>query len=826
VIELEENRAATIWSLSLSARPNFFLLLELDPDVDDWQVIALHVQERRRAWARDRSQGSPKLRRKAEIGLGLLPEIESVLKNPETRRLEAKEARRQKQQADVVRLQELDEAIAVLQTGAGTCGPEQIEKLVQRFAPAISREEVLRRVAAAGLRVGDIGKKEKKPRASRETIDPGQARKIRQGLDHLGFADLYEFLGMKPQSSPKALCGRADEIYKESLRTGRTDAEASMRNDLAGYCKALFQDDGPKTRYDNTLAIEAMEGLKANIELAASDGVLSRQEMDTLIRQARQRGVAAESARAFIEDLAATRKWLIQGNESELPAETLKVCGFCSALASAGAVRCASCGEPLEMACPRCGASNPTSQAACASCGCRTGDAPLVQGLLAEGERLALEGDFPRARQYFERALLYWPGWQKAIDARRRAGERQREREQALEAIEALLTARQLTAALTAIERFARTHGEAGLEGLRQRIREGLKKAEALFQEGLKRRRAGDGEGALDRFEEALAVCADHEPTLQEISASPPPSPTDLRASPLASGFRLTWRPPATSRSLTYRLLRKSGGAPRHAEDGDLVGEGRSASCDDLKAPAGVAWHYAVFALRGRVPCPEPAVSGPHFLSLDAVTGLTARRSGPNLALTWSWPPGTSESLVTWAYDRHAEDPLKANGGRARVTRAEYDRAGCWVLPHAERRPHYFAVLARAAGSDLYAPPARVVESMGQALSVSYRVVVKKALLSRKVVEAWVELTSGAADGTEVPPLLMVGKAQGVPLSPRDGESLGEAPATRLDKGRARLPVPEHCWHHRLYVKLFFQDAAAAREIRLLPAEKELLLLG
>ena len=172
---------------------------------------------------------------------------------------------------------------------------------------------------AAGLHVGNArGEERKKPRAARETIDPGQARKIRQGLEHLGLANLYEFLGMKSLSSPKALCDRADEIYKDSMRTGRTDVEASTRNDLVGYCKALLQDDGQKARYDNTLAIEAMEVLKANIELAASDGVLSRQEMDALIRQARQRGVAAEDARAYIQDLAAARKWLVQSDDGEL----------------------------------------------------------------------------------------------------------------------------------------------------------------------------------------------------------------------------------------------------------------------------------------------------------------------------------------------------------------------------------------------------------------------------------------------------------------------------------------------------------------------------
>jgi tetratricopeptide (TPR) repeat protein len=1001
-------------------RPNFFLLLELDPAVDDWRVIEPHIQERRRVWSKDRSQGSPKARRRAEVGLSLLPEIESVLRNPETRRQEAKEALRQRQQEERERLRDLDEAIAVLKTGGSSCGPEQIEKLVQRFAPTLSREDVRRRVEAAGLRVASEARAEKKPRPERETIDPGRARKIRESLEHLGLASLYEFLGVRPQSSPKALSDRADEIYKENMHAGRTDAETSARNDLAGFCKSLFQDDPQKARYDNTLAVEAMEALKPNIELAADDGALSRQEVDALIRLARQRGVSVEDARAFIEDLAATRKWFVQKDEGELPSEALEVCGFCSALAPTGARRCASCGEPLEMACPRCGSRNSTSHAACASCGCRTGDAPLVQSLVAEGERRAVEGDFAAALRCFEKALLYWPDWRPALEARQRAGEKRQAREEALGAVEALLKARKLAAARTAIERFARTHGAAGLEDLQRRTRDGWAKAESLFQEGEKRRRAGDGEGALDRYEEVLAVCADHEPALDAVAASPPPSPARLQATPLASGFRLTWQPAATARSLAYRLLRKAGGAPRHVDDGEIVGEGRSASLDDAGAPVGIPWYYAVFSLRGGVPSPEPAVSGPHLrtvevdrlealagngevtltwtplqgcrrvevwrkrgspperpgegtalvvagasardvgltngeiygyrviavfedparpdgeqrtvgrvvtatpvvpppavsdlraarnggsillswtpaggacveirqtpnlpdyspglvlpssqadrfgslvagasggsahvtlggqgrlffvplsvaggvavagravevTALDPVAQLAARRSGPNLVLTWSWPPGIEECLVAWTYDHHPEDPVHGNGSRARITRREYDRAGCWVLSHAERRPHYLAVLARAPGADLYSPPARIVESMGQALSVSYQVVVKRALLRRTVTEAWIELACGAGDGLELPSLLIVGKGQGVPLSPRDGEILAEVPPVRLEKGHARLPIPERHWSARPYVKLFFKDAEAAREIRLLPAEKERLRLA
>jgi hypothetical protein len=273
-------------------------------------------------------------------------------------------------------------------------------------------------------------------------------------------------------------------------------------------------------------------------------------------------------------------------------------------------------------------------------------------------------------------------------------------------------------------------------------------------------------------------------------------------------------------------MLRKGGSAPRHIEDGVVVGEGRSISLDDSRAPAGIAWYYAIFALRGIVPCPEPAVSGPHKLNLEAVTQLAARRSGSNLVLTWSWPPGIEECLVTWTYDRHAADALEATGGKARITRREYDHAGCWILSHVERLPHYLAVLAKVPGDDLYAPPARIVASMGQGLSVSYRVRVRRALLRRTVVEAWVELTCGASPSAELPALRMIGKRQSVPLSPEDGAVLAEAPSIRLVKGSARLPIPERHWADPLYVRLFFQDAEAAREIRLLPAAKESLRIA
>src|SRR6185369_9505130 len=104
--------------------------------------------------------------------------------------------------------------------------------------------------------------------------------------------------------------------------------------------------------------------------------------------------------------------------------------------------------------------------------------------------------------------------------------------------------------------------------------------------------------------------------------------------------------------------------------------------------------------------------------TLDPVLQLNVRRSGPHLAMTWEWPSGTEEVLVAWSHDRHPEDPRQVQGQQARVTRREYDRAGCWLLQNVEQRPHYISVFAKAPEGDLYAQPARIVETLGQGASV------------------------------------------------------------------------------------------------------------
>ena len=1001
-------------------RPNFYLLLELDTKVDDWPTIQQRLVEKQRAWSNDKSMGNPKARRRAEGSLALLQEIETVLKDPDARRQEAKEARRQQDATAKEKLSDLEDAVALLKTSGTPCGEDQIQKLVQQLGGTVTVDEIRKRLRAAGVPLASSAGPDRNPRPPKELIDKVTAGKIRQNLDHLNLSTLYEFLDLRPQSSPKALADRGEEIYKENQRLGKTDATTSAQNELAGICKSVFRDDREKAKYDNHLAVQAMDGLKNQLERAGSDSFLTREEVDLIIQQARKRGVSAEDARAYIEDYAANRKWGMQRETAELPSEALKLCGACGELASPTAANCPKCGGALDIPCPRCGAKNPSSNAACQSCGCRTGDSGLVNALLREGERLALDGDAVAALRCFDKALLYWPDWKPAMEARRRVEAQRNAREVELSSLETLVQETRLTAARPVLERFERNHGAAGLDELKKRLREGLARAETAFTRGEERRRAGDGEAALDRYEEALAACADFEPAQRAMAASPPPPPSKLQVSPMGKGFRLTWSAAVTGRNVVYRVLRKAGGMPLNAADGEALGEIRGTSLDDASAKPGAAWYYAVFSFRGGVPCHSPAGSGPHLrvaevedleliagnrevtlrwvvppgcqrveiwrrqgsppsrsgegapvsvtggdahdtgltngqiygylviavfddpassggerrsagrtataipvappvaitdlkasrngktvllswtavpgalvqirqtsqlpdynpglilpvsqadrfgalvpgnsanaaqvalsgqgqtffvplsvvsgtavigraaavTTLDSVGRLAARRAGAGLALTWDWPDGCDEVLVAWTHDSSPEDPLESAAIRVRVTRREYERAGCWLLPHVERRPHYFSVFTKAPGADLYSMPARIVDTLGQGMTVSYQVMVKKTLLRRSIEDAWIELACSNGDGTTLPAVVVVGKPHNVPLSPKDGQVLAEASSIRFEQGKATLHIPAPHWPSRPYVKLFFKRSEDAREIRLLPAVQERLRIA
>jgi hypothetical protein len=291
----------------MADRPNFYELLGLDPEKDvDWKMIEERIEAKRRDWARD-VQSNPKRRQEAKRNMDLLPEIRKVLSDTASGCREAEEARRLRREARQTREIELVDWIELLKA-SGRCRPEQFEKLCSQFAEAFSAAEIRQRLVNAGVRVVE-------PRTWERT-DSSIAKDIRDKLGMLKLPSLYEFLGLPRNSPAEALRAKAEAIYKENLNLGRTDATASAQNGLVGPAKLVFGSEEEKRKYDNEIILSAFESLEDQIDVAGTDGVLSAQEFELLVRLAVQRGVPETDALDLLEERAVKEGWRVEASPS------------------------------------------------------------------------------------------------------------------------------------------------------------------------------------------------------------------------------------------------------------------------------------------------------------------------------------------------------------------------------------------------------------------------------------------------------------------------------------------------------------------------------
>ena len=1000
-------------------QPNFFEVLDLDPSVDDWSVIEERIRKKKQQWSRDLSTGIPAKGRRAGLYQSLLPDITAVMKDSAKRKAEAQRFRELKQKDRKEKKEDLARLIEVLSASGSTITDKQFRtRVVKEYGQFFSEDELRERLRKAGLSIGTPKAKKAAPKA--RTLEPARARAIQENLTTLHKTSLYDFLGLRPQTSPQLLHNRAKEQYQDITRIGRTGAEAQAHKDLCGDAMKVFHDEESKERYDNTLAYEALGRMKGSIDAAGEDRVIMPKEMEALIRNARAIGVSAQLARDYIEDQANRRRWQIIGDETE--AERVHTCGLCGAVArKVDQKNCHECGEPLLMDCPFCGRPTPTEDAACAQCGTHTGDAPVVKVLLEEGRRHVRHHRLREGREHFERALSYWPGWKEAERARDEVDQLLKAREQELAALDQTIAAGRLFEAETETARLGRKYGTSQVDAQRKKIRRGICRAEEAFARAEEARRDGDEDRCFTLLEKVLATASDHPQAKKVLAAMPPPAPRRLSVEPLRRGFRLSWIAVRAAGRVRYRVLRKTGGAPLHHEDGTVVADTRATEVDDVGAESGRPWFYAVYAIRAEVPSATAASDGPWLLAadiddlellpgpgevvlswrrphgcrkvrvaraagsppdrlaagtavdtssngahdtglengrdygylvvavyddpshagretlsaglrrsaqpvappaavddlassrdgktvslrwsaiddatveirasrseprhrpgswlaveqldqlgkavartgsnsaetnldvqgrfyfvpvsvkrgiavigrpeivttIDDVSGLRCQSSGNHLVLTWSWPQGIDEVMVACSNSRDPEGPEDPRSIRRRVTRREYDRAGCWELRNVEKKPHYFRVYSKGPGIDAYSGGAAVFESRGRSRKARFEVVLERSLGGLKigpVKSAALQVTSDEVD--RLSDLLLVVKKDQVPMSPKDGQVVKRLQELELTEGAASVPVPASHLGAKRYAKLFFADIAAHPDVRLMPASKNKLRLG
>jgi tetratricopeptide (TPR) repeat protein len=626
-------------------RQNYYRILDLDPDVEDDQAIQTRIKDKQRQWSKQKTSGPPDSRRSAAANLEALRDINRVMSNPESRREEARAAKRLLQQERQEKFKLLDEQIELL-SGNGSYTDRDLEQIKRGLNGALNDAEITKRLHAAGLSSAETKSSEQRPR-----LDPTIAKNIRLNLETIGVADLYQLLDLPPQSSPTALVGRAEERYRELKRVGSTDNRSSARSELLGQCKRLFSDAERKAEYDLFMSEQVFDGLKQHLELAGVDRFLSVEAQDRLIALAVKRGARPDHAEAYIRDYAANRKWGMQRRGNAGSALRLRVCGYCGTLAdaAASAERCSSCGEPLDEPCPRCNAPVPTSSSQCGACGCNTGDASLVHALMVEGNEQMASGALLDARKTFDRVLALWPGWEPARAAVRDVQRRNDSMEKDISDIERRIDDGQLGQAQSDFDQAERKYGAARLKPVRSRLAARLQVVAGHLDEGRRLERVGDKNGAIEAYCRALDVQHDCEEARRALDRCPPSPPAGLTVKPLGSGFTLSWS--AADGASSYQVIRKAGGHPNAPEDGESSEPVRATRYSDREVPVGTDWYYAVYACRGPAKSSSAACSGPHLRVAD-VGDLRALPGDGKITLSWTRPTGCRQVEIRRAPDR------------------------------------------------------------------------------------------------------------------------------------------------------------------------------
>lgn len=204
-----------------------------------------------------------------------------------------------------------------------------------------------------------------------------------------------------------------------------------------------------------------------------------------------------------------------------------------------------------------------------------------------------------------------------------------------------------------------RTKTQAALERAEERLETLRTQARAALE-------AGDIDAAAKALNEAQTVCADDEALDEAARSLPPSAPLQLSVAPGPDGrvVVITWSPGfGSTEDIWYRVIRKPAGAPRNAQDGELVAaQVADTRLEDPQAPVATELYYAVAASRGGGYSP---VATRAVTLLPPVSNVTVTVDVTSVALSWRTPPGAqSVSVVQISPDgTRVAVPVNAHSG-------------------------------------------------------------------------------------------------------------------------------------------------------------------
>lgn len=656
-------------------KENFYLLLNLslDPPVTDRAKLEAAVRARVSEWNRMTVGGAGAGNLQSQKYAQLAPKIlETLTGDPVRRDAVIKEALSIQKK----RLAELLDVVAK----SGSCSEAQLKhicKQIPQFTEATIRKMVKVDITADADSGFEPPKKPADPPIL--PLDGVTMERYVKNLDVVGVPNVYVFLFGKDMRTvtPKSMCERARDILDEIQHSqDANNAVSNARQTVARMVIVDFAKPNAKEAYDLALRKHlAQTQLQPKFELRCAGAIVKWQDYLDSVDDCLGVGMTKEEAEWYVYDyfqkVCRRKKCSMPLPPSEeKPRARVTYCPSCFAANPENATSCAKCGQHFQVKCPKCGKQVSVKSPYCPNCSFPIGDMPLADMKIRSAGLLLANGRLNEAERAVSEALVYWPG---NVEAERVRGEIAKRREAERAAAE--------RAALAAREAAARGH--------------------------------------LDNISLTGALSA----TVERLGA-----------------VRLQWPRAAVvnvqlgteQNKISYCVVRKEGGVPAAATDGERLAETQLLAYEDTKAVPGVVYGYGVFPCYCGVPRKAGAVSS-KVVTVADVTDLQVQVDSGTVRLHWKNPPHAAGTICV---RKQGGAPLSPRDGTVlNVAAGETGLVDTGLANRMRYGYRVFSVFRGASGEALCSPgvlcEAMPAERPPQVESIDYEMVGETSAIVR-----------------------------------------------------------------------------------------------
>ena len=243
---------------------NYFILLGLsfNPIENDEKVIKDAIEKKREQWQKEAK--NPRKQLQAKEYLAKIPEIEKVMLNQATRKLEAEKATREQEKY----IENLKNEILILCI-KGFITEKEFNDLLNKYEQfSITKSQIENLINVP------IGEQQELELNKVDSINKELASQLETYFENLGIDDMsiYSFYNISPNCKAIDVINTANLKLKELLEKGSKDNRDEIEQKISGLIVNIFKED--KNKYDNYLKGFRFSKLNKLIETAVSSNNL------------------------------------------------------------------------------------------------------------------------------------------------------------------------------------------------------------------------------------------------------------------------------------------------------------------------------------------------------------------------------------------------------------------------------------------------------------------------------------------------------------------------------------------------------------------------